>query len=194
MPGKVSSLIGKAFWIATAVSISVSGALAQSNDQNNWYSLEKGGIISVVRNYVDFNSTRQAGAWPTLGGGQKYVPVKIEGSGGCYKVFTEPKTNANGDTRIWYKKEADPVSGYKSLNDDINGTLFSSARIWVEGTSYPNNLFLAISAYSTTYNAMDFTWSIQNMNTTWTTPAQCDDGASPFLKYINGVFTVIRGG
>jgi hypothetical protein len=193
MPRKFHAHFKKAFWVAAAVSISVSWTWAQSGDQNNWYSLDKSGIASVVRNYVDFNSTRQAGAWPTLAGGQKYIPVKIEGWGGCYRIFTEPKNYPSGDTRFWYKKESDPVGSYQSLNDDYNGTLFSSARIWVEYNSYPNTMFLAISTYSSSYNSMDFTWSIQLMNPTWTTPAQCDDGVSPFLKHINGVFTVVRG-
>jgi hypothetical protein len=104
----------------------------------------------------------------------------------CFQIWTAG--DGTGDTRFW---AGDPTTGdLRSLNDDSNGTLYSTANVWV----VPNlNTYeyadLVVTSYSPFYNSMKFELIVHRLPTT-TTEAQCTQGAT--LKKVRGAVTFVN--
>lgn len=137
-------------------------------------------------NYVDFSLTGgYQGPLPQLPGGQNYQEVFLGGYGGCYEIYTQQAFVQNGDTRIWVKLSN--ASSYSNLDDDSGDGLYSFARLWVNGTG----LSIALAGYSTSYNSMDFSFTLNSLSQ-FTTAAACDDGSSSYAKLENNTLTIVR--
>jgi hypothetical protein len=104
----------------------------------------------------------------------------------CFQVWTAG--DGTGDTRFWAYDSS--INDYRSLNDDSNGTLYSSANVWVvpNNNTYEYSNFI-VTGYSQSYNSMKFELIIHRLPTT-TTEAQCTQGST--LKQIRGVQTFVN--
>lgn len=145
--------------------------------------------------YVDFASTTIAGhsSEPTftLGGANvkaHMLQVKANGYTGpaCYDIITAHPDfipGATADTRIWFLNMN--TNNYEVLNDDWNGTTFSSARIFLNGGNAFVNL--RVAAYSTAWNTAHFKIYLTRNNTA---EATCTTGSGKkWVKYVNGVMS-----
>jgi hypothetical protein len=116
----------------------------------------------------------------TPGGGSgsvKYYRYAIspDGDGSCFLVQFDPGTGteSNTDLRLWDNTN-------NSIDDDGPGSnRLPQARIWTTGATY----FL-VSAYSTTYNSVDFSQSTYILSEN--SAAACDNGTTAFWNADNG--------
>jgi hypothetical protein len=115
--------------------------------------------------------------------GTKYVNLalskKISGGGQCYAINIEDQGASEvADLRYWTQDN-------RSIDDDgPAGDRRPVARFWITG-----DFILKISAYSTSYNNVDFgiyNYIYENV----TTAAACDDGVSPFYNQVTD--TILR--
>jgi hypothetical protein len=118
---------------------------------------------------IDFSDSSKVSGhqiWDTWtpGGGAgstKYFTLELDGNSSgankkCFDVFFNPKTGTAGNTdiRVW-------SSGNSSIDDDGPSSLLPHFRAWL-GTS----IFTTVSAYSSTYNSVDFTMTTQDLGFT----------------------------
>jgi hypothetical protein len=124
---------------------------------------------------IDFSDTTKVAGhqiWDTWtpGGGAgttRYFNLELDGnsSGGnkkCFDVFFSPKTGSasNTDIRVFNS------SGSSIDDDGPSPSLLPHFRAWL-GTS----IYTTVSAYSSTYNNVDFTMTTQDLG--FTTSAAC---------------------
>ncbi len=145
--------------------------------------------------YVDFAATTIAGhsAEPivTLGGANvkaHLLQVKANGYTGpaCYDISTTNPDfipGATADTRIWFWNAN--TGNYEVLNDDWNGSTYSTGRIFLNGGNAFVNL--RVAAYSTVWNSAHFKIYLTRNNTG---EASCTTGSGKkWVKYVNGVMS-----
>ncbi|MDB5049939.1 MAG: hypothetical protein JWO30_3010 [Fibrobacteres bacterium] len=142
----------------------------------SWGNYLGSGILGDI-SFIDFSMSTGAGGhsnwftWTPPGGsaGTKYIDLQLAGesSGGnksCFEVsiVTASHSAADTDLRAWY--------GSNSIDDDgPAGSRLPYFRFWGSTT-----LNLTISAYSTSYNAVDF--YVQVIRTLQSSKANCATG------------------
>jgi len=151
--------------------------------------------------YVDFATTTIAGhadtPTATFGGvsGLKYKFLQLDLGGlinnqQCFEVATTHPDFLPGDvadTRIWIVSGLGSFASPRGLNDDSNGTLFSTARVWLQGapSSFVN---LTVAAFSTGWNTAHYALLVRQIPAT---EANCTTNQSaPWVKVKNGTMTI----
>jgi len=139
---------------------------------------------------VDFNaSSGTAGhlnwdTWTPPGGtaGTKYISINLSkqfsNAGQCYSIsISDQGAYETVDLRFW-------TDDNRSIDDDgVFPNRQPQARFWIT-----SDFALKISAYSTSYNNVDF--GVYNYLEAATTAASCDDGVSPFYNQVTN--TILR--
>lgn len=141
---------------------------------NMTYFVNQGGIDNSSRE-IDFAAASvPMGSGPTSG--RKVWNLDLATNSGksqCFEVSTSG--NTNGNTRLWV--------GSTSLNNDANGTQYSSARVWlVPPSGAYEYLTVTVAAYSASFNTMKFSLNVKTFPTTMT-QAQCV-GSGPAVKSV----------
>ena len=151
--------------------------------------------------YVDFATTTIAGhvdnPTATFGGvsGLKYKFLQLDNGNSslgqqCFEVATTHPYGMPGvtaDTRIWIVSGLGSQTTPLGLNDDWNGSLFSTARVWLKGapSSFVN---LEVAAYSSGWNTAQFALLVRQVPAN---EADCTTNqAEPWVKVINGTMTI----
>lgn len=151
--------------------------------------------------YVDFATTTIAGhvdnPTATFGGvsGLKYKFLELDISNSsngqqCFEVSTTHPygmLSVTADTRIWIVSGLGSQTTPLGLNDDWNGSLFSTARVWLKGapSSFVN---LEVAAYHAGWNTAQFALLVRQIPVN---EADCTTNQTePWVKVINGTMTV----
>ena len=152
------------------------------------------GINRIQHTVVDFK-TAPLGGWRVLPDGSKYLNFSIDGTGGCYEMYTyyPNGTPVVGDTKIWFKKRNDADTKWQILNDNYQAAKdkYSKTRIWIE--QYNGNIeqfSLALAANGTANNNMVFGYYVFQIP--GLTSGNCGEGKYSLAKYVGGVLQIFR--
>lgn len=164
----------------TCVAVTTSDAMSA----NMTYFVNQTADVDNSLRDVDFS----ASSVPTGSGGAtnglKVWNLELATNNGksqCFELSTSG--NGNGDTRFWV--------GSQSLNDDSNGTLYSTARVWlVPPNGFYEYLTVSVAAYNSSYNSMLFSLNVKKFSTALT-QSQCV-GSGPAVKSIQGTVTFVN--
>ena len=160
---------------ACLVAFSISAHADNANRVHNQDTYPVQGTAGTKFNwYVDFASTTSASHFSeptgTFGGtaGLKYHVTQLatygNGDAACFELSTQA-ANANVatsvDTRIW---APDNNGALFSLNDDVNGTVFSKARFYMSGQDASANISIASYSTAAANNAGHFEIVVTRLN------------------------------
>ena len=126
---------------------------------------------------IDFASTSIPTGTTGALSGNKFVVVNLatyNSKAQCFSIKTAG--DGSGDTRIWVYDST--INDYRSLNDDVPGSRYAAARVWISPPSNGGRYASpTIASFAPVYNAMKFSIQLQKL-TAATTEAQCTSGAT----------------
>lgn len=153
------------------------------------YFVNQTSSIDFSDRNVDFTTSSIPTNGSGVTAGLKMWRVQLatnDGRSQCLELRTAG--DGTGDTRFWVYDSN--LGDYRSLNDDSNGTLYSTARVWLVP---PSGVYeyadVYVTGYSSAYNAMKFSVSIWKYSTSMT-EAQCTQGST--MKHIRGTQTLVN--
>jgi hypothetical protein len=153
------------------------------------YFVNQAGGIDVANREIDFSTASvPTGSWGVTAGLKSWILHLSTNSNKsqCFQIWTAG--DGTGDTRFWAYDSS--IGDYRSLNDDSNGTLYSTANVWVvPGLNTYEYADVLVTSYNSFYNAMKFELIVHKLPTT-TTETQCTQGAT--LKHVQGVVTFVN--
>lgn len=170
-------------WSAGLVLASVAVTSSRAMSANMTYFVNQVASIDASLRDVDFSaaSVPTDTSWPR--NGLKVWQLQFATNDGKSQCFEISTGGDGGDTRFWV--------GSQSLNDDSNGTLYSTARVWlVPPSGAYEYLTVTVAAYSASYNSMLFSLNVKKFGTSLS-ESQCT-GSGPAVKSIRGTVTFIN--